>query len=290
MESEERIGQGDVCWVSPRWLMERAGNTELRIIDTQPNIHDYFGEHIPEAVFMDEGLLRIVKKGIPGFFVPPGVIEQIFGRLGIRAEVPVVVYSCLGAFSKHGNGLEQTMVAYSLARFGHRRVHILDGGLERWKTEGGPLTRKYPRIEDTRFPVTERSDYFIEYEEFRAKKDDPDTLVLDARSREWYEGTGVWEKSGHIPGAKNLPWDFLTDESNHRRLKPVSELRSILDSLGAFRAKNIYCYCGTGREATILFLVLRMVLGHPGVRVYEGAFTEWSAYPENPTVTGPHPR
>ncbi|MDM7911689.1 MAG: hypothetical protein QUS09_01180 [Methanotrichaceae archaeon] len=49
-------------------------------------------------------------------------------------------------------------------------------------------------------------------------------------------------------------------------------------------------YCGTGREATNEFLFFKFYLGHDKVRIYEGSFTEWSAYPENPTVTGENPR
>jgi thiosulfate/3-mercaptopyruvate sulfurtransferase len=26
------------------------------------------------------------------------------------------------------------------------------------------------------------------------------------------------------------------------------------------------------------------------VKLYEGSFTEWSAYPDNPTVVGPNPK
>jgi len=284
------LGRGEACWVSTQWLAQRLGDPGLRIIDTQPNIHDYIDQHIPGAVYMDEGLLRVAKKGIPGFYVPPESIEPVLGRLGIQAQVPILVYTSKGSFSGYGSGLEQCMVAYSLARFGHRQIYILDGGLEQWIEEGRPTTKKFPAIADSGFKATEREDFFIEYDEFRQNKDRPDALVLDARSRSWYEGQGVWERPGHIPGALNLPWDALTDPANPRLLRPTHAMRQALESVNAFDAKDIYCYCGTGREATILFLVLRMVFDHPGVRVYEGAFTEWCAFAENPTVTGPSPR
>jgi thiosulfate/3-mercaptopyruvate sulfurtransferase len=48
--------------------------------------------------------------------------------------------------------------------------------------------------------------------------------------------------------------------------------------------------CGTGREATIEFLLLKFYLGYPSVKVFEGSFNEWVAHPENATVTGPNPR
>jgi Rhodanese-related sulfurtransferase len=59
---------------------------------------------------------------------------------------------------------------------------------------------------------------------------------------------------------------------------------------GVTEKKEILLYCGTGREATNEFILLRWFLNIPRVRLYEGSFTEWSAHPENPTVTGKNPR
>jgi thiosulfate/3-mercaptopyruvate sulfurtransferase len=105
-----------------------------------------------------------------------------------------------------------------------------------------------------------------------------------------YEGQGPWMKPGHIPGAINLPWATLMDDKNKRLLKPDEEIKALLDACGIEPYKTIICSCGTGREATNEFLLFKWYLGYPVVRIYEGSFTEWSSYPENPTVTGKNPR
>jgi thiosulfate/3-mercaptopyruvate sulfurtransferase len=94
----------------------------------------------------------------------------------------------------------------------------------------------------------------------------------------------------HIPGAVNLPWASLMDEGNKRLLKPDDEIQAILESKGVRPDKTIICSCGTGREATNEFLLFKWYLGYPKVKIYEGSFTEWSLYPDNPTVTGKSPR
>ena len=80
------------------------------------------------------------------------------------------------------------------------------------------------------------------------------------------------------------------DDSNKALLKPEDEIRKILDDCRVTPDKTIICSCGTGREATNEFLLFKFYLGYPKVRNHEGAFTEWTSYPENPTVTGRSPR
>jgi thiosulfate/3-mercaptopyruvate sulfurtransferase len=283
-------GKGAVKWISTDWLQEYLHDKNLTILDTQPNIHDYILEHIPGALYMNEGLFRVPRKGLPAQYAPEKSIEEIFRRVGLHQDTPVVVCTGTGAFKGWGDGLEQTMVAYSLARFGHNNIYVLDGGLDKWKQENKPLTKEFPKVDESRFTAKTHKEFFIEYEEFKQTKDKDDVILLDARPAEVYEGQGPWMKPGHIPGAVNLPWTTLMDERNHRLLKPIAEIQSILDELGMKTEKTIICSCGTGREATNEFLLFKWYFGFPKVQIYEGSFTEWSSYRENPTVTGKNPR
>lgn len=283
-------GDGKVKWVSTDWLFEKSKDENIMILDTQPNIHDYIQEHIPGAMYMNEGLLRVSQKGRPGVYTPSEAVQSIFRRLGLKHEVPVVVYTGVGSVKGWGDGLEQTMIAYSLARFGHDAIYVLDGGIDKWKMEKKTLTKEFPKSKESDFKVKVRKNYFVTYEEFKKIKDDEDVIVLDARPRNIYEGQGPWIKPGHIPGAINLPWATLMDNSNRRLLKPLTTIHEIIDQLEITPDKTIVCSCGTGREATNEFLLFKWYLEYPQVKVYEGSFTEWSSYPENPTVVGKNPR
>jgi len=283
-------GEGKVRWVSTDWLEEHLEDKYLTILDVQPNVHDYIQEHVPGAVYMNEGLLRVPLKGLPAMYVSPDSIQANFRRVGLKPDVPVVVCTGTGPFRGWGDGLEQTMMAYSLARFGHDKVYVLDGGIDKWKKEGRPLTKVFPKVEESDFTVKVRTEYFVEYEEFKAMKDREDVILLDARPPHVYAGQGPWIKPGHIPGAINLPWANLMDDKNKRLLKPDEEIQPIIKEHGITRDKTIICSCGTGREATNEFILFKWYLGYPKVKIYEGSFTEWSSYPENPTVTGKTPR
>jgi thiosulfate/3-mercaptopyruvate sulfurtransferase len=199
------------------------------------------------------------------------------------------VYSGKGVFKGWGDGLEQTMVAYALARFGHNHVYLLDGGLDKWKMENRWVTKEYPHTDDSDFEVNTRCEYWVDYHEFLQLKERSDAVVYDARPPAFYEGQGPWSKPGHIPGAINLPWASLMDDANKTLLKSDDEIRQILEKKEVTPKKMILIYCGTGREATNEFLFFKWYLKYPRVRLYEGSFTEWVSYPRNPTVTGKFP-
>jgi thiosulfate/3-mercaptopyruvate sulfurtransferase len=283
-------GEGVVKWVSTDWLEDHLLDDDLMILDVQPNIHDYIQEHVPGGVYMNEGLLRVPWQGLPGVYAPTEAIEANLRRVGLRADVPVVVYTGTGPFKGWGDGLEQTMMAYTLARFGHQNVYVLDGGIDKWKAEGKPLSQVFPTVEASDFNAHVQHELFVEYDEFVDKKDWDDVLLLDARPSNVYQGQGPWIKPGHIPGAINVPWKSFMDADNTRLLRPDDEIQAILDQHGIVPDKAIICSCGTGREATNEMVLFKWYLGFPKVEIYEGSFTEWTAHPENPTVTGKRPR
>ena len=284
-------GDSKVRLVTPAWLADHIDDASLTIIDTQPDVYDYVQEHIPGAVYLTEGVLRVSNRGFPTSYSPDACIQESFRRAGLEAGSPVVVYTGKGAFSGRGDGLAQTMMAYTLAKYGHDTVYILDGGIDRWKGEGRELSQEFPAVEPSGFTSKIRADYAIGYDEFRQIKDNDDVVVLDARPAEVYEGqSGPWRRRGHIPGAVSLPWRSLMDNANPALLKPNDELDIILEEHGVDRTQTVICTCGIGRTATSEFVLLKWFYLYPNVRIYEGSFTEWSAYPDNPVATGPEAR
>jgi thiosulfate/3-mercaptopyruvate sulfurtransferase len=290
MERRYPYGSGQIKLVSTQWLADHLTDQGLVVVDAQPNVHDYIQEHIPGAIYLNEGLFRTYEGALPTVWVGPRVAEEILGNAGIKNDTTVVVYGGVGIYKKWGDGLEQTMVAYTLARFGLASVFVLDGGIDRWKKEGRSLSQAYPAVKRAKFRASIQKDFFITLEEFLKIKDGKDVIVLDARPVTVYEGQGPWPKPGHIPGAINLPWPSLMDDANRMLLKSPREIDGILTRHGVTPDKTIICTCGTGREATNQFILLKSYLGFPKVKLYEGSFTEWAAATDRATVTGRDPR
>lgn len=288
-----RRGDTQVEWISPAWLQDHLDDP-LLIIDTQPDVHEYFKGHIPGAVFVHENLFRMHRGRHPARWLPPGVAELVLGNLGVTCSEPVIVYGSRGSRSPCGtfrsDGAEQSLVAYSLVRYGARHVCLLDGGLEGWAGEGRPLTQAYGTTTPSSFKADLQQDFFLDYREFSQTRDCDDVVVLDTRPAPVYGGMGGWAKGGHIPGAINLPWLSLMTSKNPMLLRSGDEIRSVLNESHVTPDRTVICSCGTGRTATLLFLILRYSLGYPSVKLYEGSFTEWISFPDNPTVTGMDPK
>ncbi len=291
MKTDEKpYGFGRLKWVSTNWLANHLGD-DMIILDVQPDIHDYILTHIPGAVYLAEKTLRVPLKGTPGVILSPDIIGQIFGREGITNKTPVVVYTAKGGFRGWGDGLDQCMMAYTLLRMDHQELYLLDGGLDKWLAEGKETSQKFPDITPKSFKAKLHEDMFIKLDEFMKVKDDPNTILLDARPPKVYTGeAGPWIRNGHIPGAVNLPWARLMTAENKAELKPVDEIKALAEEAGATRDKLVICSCGTGREATNEYTIFKHLLDYPRVRLYEGSFTEWSAHPELEVVKGPNPR
>lgn len=283
-------GDGEVRLVTTAWLADHLDDDNLTILDTQPDVHDYIQEHIPGAVYLNEGVLRVPTRGFPTTYSPPACLQESFRRIGLEAGSPVVVYTGKGAFSGRGDGLSQTMMAYTLAKYGHNTVYVLDGGLDAWKSENRELSKEFPAVEPSKFSLEVRDDYPIGYEEFVQVKDNDDVVVLDARPEKVYAGQGPWRMPGHIPGAVNLPWRSLMDDANPMLLRPNDELDIILEEHAIDRNRTVICTCGTGRGATNEFILFKWLYLYPDVWIYEGSFTEWITHPGNPVIKGPEPR
>jgi thiosulfate/3-mercaptopyruvate sulfurtransferase len=283
-----------VTWVTPEWLGDHLDDPELTIIDCRQQSHAYIHEHIPGSIYVHEGLLRMHIGRSPVQWIPAEGAQVLFSTLGIEQDRPIVVYSeCTLPklpSTSISDGLEQALVAYTLARFGCRNVMLLDGGLAAWRSGNHPVTDVMGTALPSACTIDVQVDFLIGYDECRKIKDEADVILLDTRPSALYEGQGPWSKPGHIPGAVNLPAARLLDDHNPTLLKTAEEIRDILFSCDITPEKTIICSCGTGRSATAVFLILKYFLGYPDVLMYEAGFTGWTSIPKNPVVTGKRPR
>lgn len=278
----------EVRWVTTSWLEDHLED-EMTIIDCQPNVHDYIRGHVPGAVYLGEESLRLSQGGKPHVWIDENMASQIFSFVGVRRGFPVLVYSRTNPNHPTGDGVPQSMVAYSLVRYGHTRVLIMDGGFDEWSKEGKAVETTYPRLEPVKYPVSLRKDLFISYEEFVGIKDDQKVVHIDSRSPDQYQGRSAWPKEGHIPGAINIPWSEAFTPGNLCKLRLKVDLLDRFKSAGATPDKEIICHCGSGRKAAAQLCVLKWYLKYPKIRLFEGSLTEWCSHPNNGTVLGRNP-
>ncbi|MBC8242664.1 MAG: sulfurtransferase, partial [Alphaproteobacteria bacterium] len=89
-------------------------------------------------------------------------------------------------------------------------------------------------------------------------------------------------RSGHMPGALNLPYDKLLQADG--TLRETAELRALFTEAGVNLDLPVVTSCGSGVSAAVLLLGLRS-LGHEANQLYDGSWSEWGSRDDTPIVT-----
>ncbi|NIA03664.1 MAG: sulfurtransferase, partial [Nitrospirae bacterium] len=102
--------------------------------------------------------------------------------------------------------------------------------------------------------------------------------IIDARSMEEIIGTKKIDqvvRGGHIPGAKFIGCENITDVKNKKSFKSTKEMQKIFDKVGITKDQTIYLYShvGAGR-ASYVAAALRL-LGYENVKVFTGSWDTW---------------
>ncbi len=273
--------------VSADWLMERLGKPGLSIIDGSwylPTQHrdaraEYQAAHIPGAVFFDQDAVVSPDSPLPHTLPSPGLFAQFASSMGVDEKDTIVVYDGPGFFSA-------PRVWWMFRLMGAKDVYVLDGGFDRWKAEGRPVTAETTKIASCFFEVDCDPSRVVSFEEMRRIVDGKTAQIADARPAGRFAGTdpeprpGV--RGGHMLGARNVPATSLSRDGS---LLPVPELRAALEAAGLDLTKPVVTSCGSGVTAAVVSLALESV-GHPQHRLYDGSWSEWGGRSDTPVVTG----
>ena len=166
------------------------------------------------------------------------------------------------------------------------QVYILNGGFDRWKAEGRPVTAEPTRIAPCVFHADFDAGRVVSLDQMRRIVQSRESQLADARSAGRFAGTdpepraGV--RSGHMPGAHNIPIASLAENGE---LLPKDRLRKVIEDAGIDLAKPVVTSCGSGITAAAITLALE-TLGHTDNRLYDGSWTEWGGLSDTPVVTG----
>ncbi|MBF0187750.1 MAG: sulfurtransferase [Magnetococcales bacterium] len=258
------------AFVSTQWLEKHLGDEKVRIVHVGgENIYPQI--HLPKAVLLPMGAILVMKGGVPGMMADPAHLEQIFSQLGIDAETHVVAYDATG-------GLDAARLIWTLARLGHMKGSVLDGGLGAWYEEQRPMTQEVPEIAQTTFhsePVAGKK-FVVTLEQMQgASKGEEDVALVDTRSENEYAGRNLMGLRGHIPGARHRDWISTLKGPKNPRLQSDSALRALYADAGVSNMeKPVFVYCQTAHRASQSWLLLRH-LGFKDVRLYDGSMAEW---------------
>jgi thiosulfate/3-mercaptopyruvate sulfurtransferase len=114
------------------------------------------------------------------------------------------------------------------------------------------------------------------------------TPILDARAAPRFKGEApeprAGLRSGHMPGALNVPFQSLLNADG--TMKTKEDLKAMFDEAGLKGNAAPICSCGSGITAAVIALALAKA-GRWDATVYDGSWTEWGGHPTTTVVTGP---
>ena len=239
----------------------------------------YAQGHVPEARYahLDEDLAG-PKNGRNGRHPLPDAqaFAQKLGAWGIDADTQVVVYDdSFGAIA--------VRLWWMLRWMGHDTVALLDGGLPKWQREQRPLNPDVPQVTAKVFKAQVRHDMVVDTDAvLRATS----ALIVDARAEMRFIGEiePLDPVAGHVPGAKNLPFD--DNLAHDGTLLPATELRERYTELLEGKApEQVIHMCGSG-VTTCHNLLAMEIAGLKGGKLYAGSWSEWITDPSRPVAKG----
>ena len=264
--------------VDTNWLEKNIN--KVKIIDcswhmpqaNRNGFEEYLKEHIPNAIFFDLDKNSKINTDLPHMLTDLNSWGKIMGDMGIENKDEIVIYD-------NSDVKSSCRCWYNLIYFGHdpKLVHVLDGGFKKWKKEN--------RITNNKEVITKNSIYSSEenIELVKNKKQIDENIdknnfnVIDARSRERFEGK-VTEprkglRSGSIKNSFCLPFGELIN--NDHTFVNKDKISEKFKSLNFDYSKNLVFSCGSGVTASVLALAYSLINDKYMPTIYDGSWSEY---------------
>ena len=253
---------------------------KVKIIDcswhmpqTQRNGFDeYNKEHIPNAIFFDLDKNSKLDTDLPHMLTDSKSWEKIMSNMGIGNNDRIVIYD-------NSDVISSCRCWYNLIYYGHdpKLVHVLDGGLKKWKKENKSTNNKDVTTQASKYTCKENIELVKNKKQIDENIDKQEFNVVDARSRERFEGKVAEPRkglrSGSIKNSFCLPFSELINEDHTFVSKD-----KIMEKFKSFKFdqnKNIVFSCGSGVTASVLALAYSLINAKYMPTIYDGSWAEY---------------
>ena len=176
---------------------------------------EFATSHIPAARFFDIDAIKAPDSDLPHMLPSADIFARHMNGLGISSDKKIIIYD-------RSVFLSSARAWWMLRMFGHEDVAVLDGGWQAWLDAGGPTTSgddTTPSSATTFTPSPASDANVILMDQLRGLVEAGTApQILDARASARFEGQAPEPRpglrSGHIPGALNLPINDILDANS----------------------------------------------------------------------------
>ena len=263
--------------VDADWLSQHLNDRGVVVLHVG-DAAEFDAQHIPGARLIAENDVakpHDMARGDLMLELPAATeLRATFAARGVSDDSHIVVY-----FGKSAPVQSTTRIILTLDYLGlGDRTSLLNGGLAAWLRAGKPVTKEATRVTPGSLSARPTKPVVVDAEFVKTLASRPNHRLVDARAPVFYSGVSAsFNKSGHIPGAINIPFTDITDtEMTIDRAR----LADVFAKAGVRPGDTIVAYCHIGQQATAVVFAARL-LGHPVV-LYDGAFQDWAGANRGP--------
>ena len=263
----------DTDWLENNIEKVKIIDSTWHMSQTQRNgFEEYKEEHIPNAIFFDLDKNSKLNTDLPHMLTDPKSWENIMGKMGIQNSDRIVVYD-------NSDVISSCRCWYNLIYFGHnpKLVHVLDGGLKKWKKENKATNDKITINKNSTYSCKENKELVKNKKQIVENIDTKEFNVVDARSRERFDGKVAEPRkglrSGSIKNSFCLPFSELINKDHTFVNK--DKIQEKFDSLKFDFQKNIVFSCGSGVTACVLALAYSLINDKYMPSIYDGSWSEY---------------
>ncbi len=237
---------------------------------------EYTREHIPNSIFFDLDKNSKLDTDLPHMLTDHKSWGKIMSKMGIRNNDQIVVYD-------NSDVISSCRCWYNLIYYSHnpKLVHVLDGGLKKWKKENKPTNNKNVITQASNYICKENIKLVKNKEQIDENIDKKDFYVVDARSRERFEGKVAEPRkglrSGSIKNSFCLPFSELINGEDHTFISK-DKIKEKFALFNFEQSKNIVFSCGSGVTASVLALAYSLINAKYMPTIYDGSWSEYGKY------------
>ncbi len=243
-------------------LVDVLSDSKTIVIDARSE-EDYNKGHLKDAINLPIGEITI-SDPVKGMIAPKEQVERALSKRGVSNDSNIYIYD-------NKNGIYASRIWWVLNVYGHENVKVIDGGdvavvkavgSQGLTADSTELTASKYVAKDADFLTYATIDDIMEVVE----DENSPARIIDVRS-------AAENAEGSIPGAFLYPHTLNTEEDG--RFKSPWEIYLDYEDKGFERTDEIYVFCKSSVRATQTLLLLQEA-GYENVKVYDGAWLEWS--------------
>ena len=267
--------------INTDWLEKNLD--KVKIIDcswhmpqtNRSGFEEYKKHHIQNSIFFDLDKNSKKNTDLPHMLTDLNSWENIVSDMGIKNDDQIVVYD-------NSDVISSCRCWYNFIYFGHNPnlVHVLDGGLKKWVKQNKDTTDTLTKITKSNYKAIEKKELVKNKQEIDKNILKKEFEVIDARSKERFEGKILEPRkglrSGSIENSFCLPFSSLinidgTFIANDKILEKFKSTKCDL-------SKNLIFSCGSGVTASVLALAYSLIDNKYMPTIYDGSWSEYGKF------------